>query len=94
MIASTSLTPCRYGHALLRFIHVILAFWLRHPREPILLTKVDLKSAYQRLHYTTAAAVQACVLLIADMFLVTLHLTFGGSANPSQWSDVSKLDFD
>jgi hypothetical protein len=38
-------------------------------------------------------AVQACVL-IAQMVLVALRLTFGGSANPSQWSDVSKMAFD
>ena len=42
-----ALTPCKYGHALLRFIHIIIAFRLRYPHEPILLTKVDLKSTYQ-----------------------------------------------
>jgi hypothetical protein len=88
-----SLTPCRYGHALLRFIHVIISLRLLHPCHPILLTKVDLKSAYRRLHYTAAMAVQACVL-VCNLLLVALRLTFGGAANPSQWSDVSELAFD
>jgi hypothetical protein len=38
-------------------------------------------------------ALQACVLF-AGLLLVALRLTFGGSANPSQWSDLSELLFD
>jgi hypothetical protein len=92
-ICFDALTPCRYGHALLRFIHVIIALRSRHPHEHILLTKVDLKAAYRRLHYSAAMAVQACVL-VSNLLLVALRLTFGGAANPSQWSDVSELVFD
>jgi hypothetical protein len=88
-----SLTPCRYGHALIRFIHIIISLRLRHPHEPILMTKVDMKSAYRRLHYMAAMAVQACVL-VCNLLLVALRLTFGGAANPSQWSDVSEMAFD
>jgi hypothetical protein len=54
------------------------------------MTKIDLKAAYRRLHYTTSMALQACVLIA----IVTLCLTFGGAANPSQWSDISELAFD
>jgi hypothetical protein len=39
------------------------------------------------------ALLQACVLF-AGLLLVALHLTFGGSANPSQWSDLSELLLD
>ena len=88
-----SLTPCRYGHAIRRFIHVLLSFRARHPSSVILMTKIDLKAAYRRLHYTASMALQACVL-IAHLLLVALRLTFGGAANPSQWSDVSELAFD
>jgi hypothetical protein len=87
-----SLTPCRYGHALIRFIHAIICLRLLRPYHLILLTKVDLKSAYRWLHYTAAMAVQACVL-VCNLLLVALRLTFGGAANPCQWSNVSELAF-
>jgi hypothetical protein len=44
------LTPCQYGSALIHFIHIIVAFRTLYPRECILLTKVDWKSAYRRMH--------------------------------------------
>ena len=34
------------------------------------------------------------MVAINDFILVALHLTFGGAANPSQWSDVSELTCD
>jgi len=89
----TDLTPCRYGRALLRHIHSILGFRLRHPSARILQTKADMKSAYRRLHYAADTAVQAMVTL-GPFALIALRLTFGGAANPSQWSDVSELATD
>jgi hypothetical protein len=88
-----SLTFCCFGHALTHFLHIIVTFRTQFPEEPILLTKVDLKSAYQCLHYAAHMALQACVLF-AGLLLVALHLTFGGSVNPSQWSDFSEMLFD
>lgn len=87
------LTPCRYGRALLRHVHVIVGFRYRHPTRRILQTKADLKSAYRRLHYAPRTAVQAIVQL-GSFILLALRMTFGGAANPSQWSDVSELATD
>jgi hypothetical protein len=87
------LTPCRYGHALLRFIHVVLSLRARHPSTPILMTKIDLKAAYRRVHLAAQMALQACVM-IGGLLLLALRLTFGGAANPSQWSDISEMAMD
>jgi hypothetical protein len=87
------LTPCMFGRALLRHVHQIVALRHRHPTEPILQTKVDVKSAYRRLHNAIATAVAAMVLVGAYL-LVALRLTFGGSPNPSRWSDVSEIACD
>jgi len=55
--------------------------------------KVDMKSAYLCLHYTAGTVIQAMVT-IGAFTLVALHMTFGGEANLSQWSDVSELATD
>ena len=88
-----SLTPCRYGCALMRLAHYVLGLRRRHPRSRILLTKVDLKSAYRRMHYCAATAVQA-MITIGAFVLIALRMTFGGAPNPSQWSDLSELACD
>lgn len=92
-LRTDGLTPCRYGRALLRHIHVIVGMRQRHPTARILQTKTDLKSAYRRLHYHWATAIQAMVLF-GQFALLALRMTFGGAANPSQWSDVSELATD
>ena len=53
-------------------------------------TKSDLKSAYCQLHYSMCTACQSMVA-IDNFILLALCLTFGGAANPSQWSDMSEL---
>jgi hypothetical protein len=88
-----SLTPCRYGTALHRFIHYVVDVCKAHPTTQNLMTKVDFKAAYQRLHIMSDTAAQA-VVLIEDMALVALRMTFGGSPNPSIWSDVFELACD
>jgi hypothetical protein len=87
------LTPCMFGRALLRHVHQIVALRHRYPNESILQSKVDVKSAYRRLHNAIATAVAAMVLVGAYL-LVALRLTFGGSPNPSRWSDLSEIACD
>ena len=70
-----------------------MGFRLCHPSAKILQMKVDLKSAYWRLHYSMCTAQQSLVA-IDDFVLVALCLTFGGAANPSQWSNISELTCD
>ena len=65
----------------------------RHPTKRILQTKADWKSAYRRLHQTGKAA--GCSATYIDgILLLALRVTFGGAANPSQWSDVAEMSFD
>ena len=87
------LTPCRFGRALLHHIHCIMGFHSCHPAAKILQMKADLKLAYWWLHYSMCTA-QQYMVAINDFILVALHLTFGGAANPSQWSDISELTCD
>ena len=60
-----------------------------YPDERILMTKVDWKSAYRRIHLRPSTAVRSCTS-IDGLLLIALRMTFGGSPNPAQWSDVSE----
>ena len=87
------LTPCRYGTALRRFLHFIVDLRRRHPATRILLTKLDFKAAYRRLHMAPETAIQSAVVF-DDFALVALRLTFGGAPCPSHWSDLSEIACD
>jgi hypothetical protein len=87
------LTPCRYGSALIRFNHFIVDLRLKHPNSRILLTKADLKAAYRRMHNDPEVSVQS-MITFEDLGLLALRLTFGGSPNPSRWSDLAELACD
>jgi hypothetical protein len=86
-------TPYRFGHALLRLIHYIVALRSRHPTTAIVLSKTDWKSAYRRLHLASATAVQ-CITVVGTLAFLSLRLPFGGRAGPSLWSDISELAAD
>jgi hypothetical protein len=92
-VDTAALTPYRYGTALLRFVHHLILLRRLHPNSRILMTKIDWKSAYRRLHFDAASALQAMVVL-GGVLLVALRLTFGGAANPSRWSDLSEMACD
>ena len=68
---ASQLTPCRYGRALLRFLHSVASLRHRHPNKRILVTKVDWKSAYRRVHLVVDIAVQS-IVAIAGMLLLAL----------------------
>ena len=76
-VITDDLTPARFGRALMRFSHHIYQLRRRFPGERLLMTKVDCKSAYRRIHLQAATALKACTV-IAGMLLVALRLTFGG----------------
>ena len=56
----------------------------------MLITKVNFKSAYRRVHLKAKTAFKSCTCT-AGMLLVVLRMTFGGAPNPSQWSDISEV---
>ena len=49
-----------FGYCLLRIIHYIAALRYQYPRQPILIQKVDWKSAYKRIHLHHDTAIQCC----------------------------------
>jgi hypothetical protein len=85
-----NLQPCSYGHCLRRIINYIVYLRSRHPSTPILMSKIDLDSAYRRLHTHWSFAVQCIVILGAFAYLL-LRLPFGAAAAPSEFCVVSEL---
>lgn len=81
--------PCRFGHAFRRCITYIVDVRRRHPSTPILGNKVDLKSAYRRLHLALTLAAKNAMTL-DGIGLISLRLTFGGRANPSEFCNISE----
>ncbi len=89
-VDTSQLTVARFGKAFSRLLYHISYLRQLWPDDPILLTKVDCKSAYRRIHLKATTAVKSCTS-IDDLLLVALRMTFGGAPNPSQWSDVSEV---
>ena len=88
-VIEEELQQCMFGYCLLRTIHYIVALRKDHPNTPILIQKLDWKSAYRRahLHWTTAIK---CCSIYKDFALIPLRAVFGGSPCPSEWSIVSE----
>ena len=89
-VDTSQLTIARFGKAFSRLLYHISYLRQLWPDDPILLTKVDCKSTYRRIHLKANTAVKSCTS-IDDLLLVALRMTFGGAPNPSQWSDVSEV---
>jgi hypothetical protein len=83
------LTPCVFGHSLLRLIHFILHLRRTSPQTRIFLQKVDFKSAYRRMHLTPDMAAK-CITVVDGLAFISLRLPFGGRPCPSLWSDLSE----
>ena len=79
-----------YSTALRRFIHYIVDLRRTDPGTRILMTKLDFKAAYRLLHTSDTTASQA-IVIIEDMALLALCMTFEGAPNPSMWSDISEV---
>ena len=89
-VDASQLTVARFGKAFSRLIYHISYLRQLYPDERILMTKVDWKSAYRRIHLRPNTAVRSCTS-IDGLLLMALRMTFGGSPNPAQWSDVSEV---
>jgi hypothetical protein len=92
-VLKETLTPCKYGLALLRFIHYIVWLRLKEPTMPIFLTKSDWKAAYRRFHNHPYIATR-CMLKWEDHEFLALRMTFGGSPFPNIWSDLAETACD
>lgn len=85
--------PCHFGHALNRLFHIIVELRRKHPTRRILLTKVDWKAAYRRVHLDFNTSVQCCTHL-EDLLLCPLRLTFGGAPAGPDFSCLSDTGSD
>ena len=81
------------GYCLLRLLHYIAALQLAFPTTPILIQKVDCKSAYKRVHLHPDTAIQCCSIY-KDFVLIPLRAIFGGAPCPSEWGIISKTTAD
>jgi hypothetical protein len=77
-------------HLLRQLLHYMADLRRRHPHRRILLTKLDVKAAYRRLHAAAVTAAASCVI-VGALALMGLRLLFGASPNPSIWSDLSEI---
>ena len=87
-INKDDIKECKYGHALLRFIHGIHHIRHRHPGVKIWLTKTDFDAAYRRIHTNMQAAVLA-ITILNDIAYILSRLPFGSSPAPSYFSVIS-----
>ena len=92
-VIQEELPPCMFGYCLLRIIHYIAALRLQYPQQPILIQKVDWKSAYKRIHLHHDTAIQCCSIY-NDLALIPLRAIFGGAPCPSEWGIISETTAD
>jgi hypothetical protein len=86
----TALEPCYYGHCLRRIINYIVYLRSKHPSTPIVMLKVDLDSAYRRVHAHLSFAVQ-CIVFLGSIAYLLLRLPFGTTAAPSGFCVISEI---
>ena len=87
----SSLTPCTFDWAIKRLVNWTVAARQKHPNCRILASKIDFKLAYRRCHLHHTTAIQSCAILLLDnIALLALRLTFGGAACPFEWSEISE----
>ena len=58
-VIDDELPPCKFGYCLLRIVHYIATLRQHFPSTPILLQKIDWKSAYRRIHLHPNTAIQS-----------------------------------
>ena len=92
-VLQDEIPPCMFGYCLLRILHYIATLRYHHPSTPILIQKVDWKSAYKRVHLHNDTAVQCCSIY-KEFVLIPLRAIFGGAPCPSEWGIISETTTD
>ena len=92
-VIEEELQDCKFGYCLLRIVHFIVALRTSHPNTPILIQKIDWKSAYPRAHNNWKTAIQCCSVY-KRWVLIPLRAVFGGSPCPSEWGIISESTTD
>ena len=81
---------CRFGMALLRVIYQIHILRFLNPNTPILISKLDLDSAYRRLHVRLMHAL-LCTSIIGSICYILFRLPFGSAGAPGLFSLFSEF---
>ncbi|WP_317201517.1 hypothetical protein [Janthinobacterium sp.] len=93
-VLAASLSKCLYGHTMKRITHALVAIRWRHPLVAILISKLDYKSAFRRLHLRALAALRSVLTTIGLMenpvALASLRVTFGGRPSPTSFAELSE----
>ena len=96
-----------FGHAMLRFLHLIHHLRWHHPNERILGNKIDVEKAYRRLHTSAAMATKCIAIWFLDKMwndqyhksseqvaVLLTRLPFGSSPAPAEFCIISEMAFD
>ncbi|KAL7525801.1 hypothetical protein ACHAXR_002849, partial [Thalassiosira sp. AJA248-18] len=97
-----------FGHAMLRFLHLIHHLRWNHPNERILCNKIDVEKAYRRLHTTASIATKCIAIWFLDKMwqnneyqrsedqvaVLLTRLPFGSSPAPAEFCIISEIVFD
>ena len=85
------LQRCMYGRCLMRLLCWIVAARRQFPNKPIVLQKIDVKSAYRRCHLNATTAIKTITQLTDDeLCIIMLRLTFGGAPCPFEWNIIAE----
>jgi hypothetical protein len=87
------LESCHFGKAMQRIIFATVHLRTAHPNKRIFIIKFDWKGAYRRIHFDPSTAVQ-CAVLLGQILLLALRLTFGGNVGPSEFCNASEMACD
>ena len=94
-VIDKELSVTRYGFALSRFLHAIIQLRALFPNVEILLTKIDFKSAYRRIHFHAESALQSVVTTTdlgatEPVAIASLRATFGGAPCPTIFGEIGE----
>jgi hypothetical protein len=86
----SEVNPVVVGWCLSGLLHYIVDLRRRQPCTKIFLMKTDWNRAFQRGHLSAPDAAASSCLATPETCLLSLRMTFGGRANPSEWSNISE----
>jgi hypothetical protein len=94
-IKTEELLPCMFGACIKRIVNWTITACRLFPNIPILASKINFKSTFQRCHLNASTAIQTCTQLVKiGILLMMLRLSFGGKPCPFEWGIISKTIWD
>ncbi len=90
-VKTEELLTCLFGACIKWIVNWVVTARQLFPNVPILASKIDFKSAFQRCHLNVATATQTCTQLIEiGILLMMLRLSFSGKPCPFEWGVISE----